>query len=248
MIVVAALAAAGLAVSCDPARAAPAWLKRAFTAHHGGDLNRGAAAPKVARYRVDEGGVFILDRTSRHPLLRFEDSSEVWVLTAARGPRGDMIFSNDEGQLFLRMTRLGGVTVFTPRRPEGSAAAVAGAAIPFRLASVGVLGLYQRLLQASVRCSRAAGRLIGFEAPDADPASDALIADAASVAGDAIVALSNRSGGRAILARVAKVDIEHGRQPGAYLRGGVVIITVTPAEGFGGRPSSMRILAAVESR
>jgi hypothetical protein len=247
MIVVAALAAAGLAVSCD-ARAAPAWLKRAFTAHHGGDLNRGAAVPKVARYRIDEGGAFILDRTSRHPLLRFDDSSEVWVLTAARGPRGDMIFSNDEGQLLLRTTRLGGVTVFTPRRPEGSAAAMAGAANPFHLASIGVLGLYQRLLQASVRCSRAAGRLIGFEAPDADPASDALIADAASVAGDAIVTLAARSGGRAILARVAKVDIEHGRQPGAYLRRGVVIITVTPAEGFGGRPSSMRILAAVESR
>ena len=225
--------------------AAPGWLKRAFTLHGGASR---LEAKTVARYRIDAGGAFILDQTAPRPLLKFDDSPEVWVLSASREPRGDMIYSSDLGRPLLRMTRMGGMTVFTTERPDGSAAAAVGSGAPLRLIALGPAGLYRALLQASARSSRAARHLVGFEAPDADASSDGLIADTATVASEAVVALSADSEGRAILARVARVEILRGGRPSASLRGGVVDITVTPALGVAGRPSSQRILFAVGAR
>jgi hypothetical protein len=241
---VGAVAAAMLIAASGGAHAAaPGWLKRAFTLH-----GPARAGKTVARYRIDAGGAFILDETAPRPLLKFDDSPEVWVLTASRGPRGDMIYTSDLGRPLLRTTRVGGVTVFTQERPEGSAAAPVGAGAPLRLVSVGPTGLYRILLQASARASRAARHLVAFEAPDADPTSDGLIADAATVASEAVVTLSADSDGRSILNRVARVQIVRGGRPAASLRGSVVAITVAPALGVAGRPSSQRILFAIGAR
>ena len=127
-----AVAAAMLIAASGAHAAAPGWLKRAFTLH-----GQTHAQKTVARYRIDAGGAFILDETAPRPLLKFDDNPEVWVLTASRGPRGDMIYVSDLGRPLLRTTRMGGVTVFTQERPEGSAAAPVGAGAPIRLVSVG---------------------------------------------------------------------------------------------------------------
>ena len=242
------LAAAALAtllmVAPGASKAAtPGWFKRAFTLHE-----QTRAARVVARYRIDAGGNFILDQTSPRPLLKFDDSPEVWVLSASRGPRGDVIYTSDLGRPLLRMTSFGGVTVFTNDKPAGAAAAPNGVGAPLRLMSVGPTGLYHILLQASAKASRAARHLVGFEAPEADPTSDGLIADAAVVASEAMVTLSGDNGGRSILNRVARVEILRGSQPGASLRGTVVAITVAPTLGVAGRPSSQRILFAMGAR
>ncbi len=239
---VAAAALVSLAGVAHPA--APGWLRRAFTGH--GAPSKPAA--RAVRYRMDAGGGFILDQTTAWPLLKFDDSPEVWVLSASRGPRGDMIYTSDLGRPLLRTTRLGGVTVFTSARPEGSAAAPAGAGVPLRVMTVGPAGLYRALLQASARSSHAAHHLIGFEAPDADQASDGLIADTAAVASEAVVTLSAAAEGRAVLGRVARIQIVRGVRPAASLRGGVVDITIAPVMGVAGRPSSQRILFAIGAR
>ena len=242
--VLAALILVASMTAPNAARAsAPGWLKRAFSRGPGH-----SASKIVARYRIDAGGNFVLDQTAPKPLLKFEDSPEVWVLSASRGPRGDMIYTSDLGRPLLRMTSLGGVTVFTPERPAGSAAAAVGVATPLRLMTVGPAGLYRILLQASVRASHAARHLVGFEAPEADASSDGLIADAAIVASEAMITLSADSDGRSILNRVARVEILRGGQPGASLRGSVVDITVAPLLGVAGRPSSQRILFAIGAR
>ncbi|HEY5105845.1 MAG TPA: DUF4908 domain-containing protein [Caulobacteraceae bacterium] len=245
--IAAAFVAASLCGLGQSALASPEWLRKAWGAAHGED-GRQRLAPPVAKYEIDEGGAFILDRSGRRPLLKFEESPEVWVLAVSRGPRGDTIYRDDTGDMMLRATELGGMTVFTPRRPEGSAAAMAGASLPLRLASVGPLALYQRILQASVRSSRAAQHLVGFDAPEADAGSDGLIADAAAVAAEALVSLATRQGGKAALARVQKVDLVKGGRPQVMSRGGMIIITIVPALGVAGRPSSERILRAVGAR
>src|SRR5581483_4499808 len=109
------------------AMAAPNPLHEAFV---GGRM---AAVPITARYQTDEGGVFILDRSRSKTLLKFENDPEIWVLQAAHGPRGDIIYRNDLGEEMLRATSLGGLTVFTVRRPEGSAAAFDGPTPPLRI-------------------------------------------------------------------------------------------------------------------
>jgi hypothetical protein len=209
---------------------------------------RGVVPPLVARFAIDDGGEFILDREGREALIRFSDSPEVWALSRSRGPRGDIIYKNDISEPMLRATKLGGMTVFTPKRPDGAAAALVGSATPVRLAPLGPLVLYQRLIQASVRSSRVAQHEIEFDAPDADPTSDGLIADAAAAVVEALINLSERPGGRAILRRLGSVAIQPTGKSTVVLRGRVVTISVNPSLGYAGRPSSERILLALGAR
>ncbi|HZZ37188.1 MAG TPA: DUF4908 domain-containing protein [Caulobacteraceae bacterium] len=229
-----------------PALAARGSLREALAIRN--EDGRQAATPQVARYMIDEGGNFVLDRHDKRPLLKFDDSPEIWVLQATPGPRGDIIYKNDAGEPMLRATKLGGMTVFTQRRPAGSAAALAGASQPLRLPALGPVVLYNRLFQASVRASRAAQHLIGFEAPDADATSDALIADAAIIAVEALVTVAARPDGRTLLSRVSKIAFVEGGKPAVALQSGVLTITVAPSQGVAGRPSSRRILRATGVR
>ncbi|CAN7198838.1 DUF4908 domain-containing protein [Phenylobacterium sp. LjRoot219] len=233
-------AATALVSACAaPAWAAPESLRQGL---FGGGDSRQLPAPPVARY-VSDGGAFVVDRSQGRVLLKFDDSPEVWALQAQPAPRGDVIYKNDLGEPVLRATRLGGVTIFTDRRPGGSAAALTGNGAPLKLQPMGPQALLERLAQASARSSKAARRLIAFDA-DATPASSALIADAALVASEAIVRLSRRPDGRAALAQVKQVRLSEGRRSSAQLANGVMKITVAPTQGLAGRPSSERIVLA----
>jgi hypothetical protein len=202
--------------------------------------------PPVARYAPDGGDDFILDRSVDPPLLRFDDSQEIWVLQAQPGPRGDIIYRNDVGEPVLRATRLGGLTVFTPDHPDGAAAALAGEARAIRPAPVPSPGaLLQRLAQASARCSHAVQRLVVFDAPDVTPDSAPLIADAATIVSDAIGELVRRSVTARGLTKLLKVQLLPGRKPAASMKDAVLQVVVAPRLGVAGRPSSRRISIAL---
>ncbi len=99
-----------------------------------------------------------------------------------------------------------------------------------------------------MRSSRAAQHELEFDAPDADPNSDGLIADAAAAVVEALINLSGRPGGRAILRRLGSVAIQPTGKSAVELRGRVITISVNPAQGYAGRPSSDRILLALGAR
>lgn len=204
------------------------------------------ASPPIARYVSEDGDAFVLDRSQPRVYMKFDDSPEIWALRPHPAPRGDVIYKNDLGEPMLRATRLGGLTLFTADRPGGSPAALAGAGGALRLAPLSPQALLEKLAQASARATRAARRLIPFEA-DASPASSAVVADAAAVAAEAVVRISRRPDGRSLLSRVKKVKLVEGRRPSAILYGDEMRITVTPADGLYGRPSSDRIMQAAGS-
>jgi hypothetical protein len=203
-------------------------------------------APPIARYVSEDGDIFILDRTGPKPLLKFDNSYEVWALKAQPAPRGDTIYKNDLGETLLRATRLGGVTIFTDQRPGGSACALAGAGTPLKLAIMGPQALFERLALASARASRAARRSIPFEA-EATPASSGLIADAAMVTSEALVRMTRRSESRRLVDRVLKVRIMEGHGASAQVAQGVLEVTVAPPQGWAGRPSSDWIVHVAET-
>lgn len=205
---------------------------------------RDFAAPPVARYVSEDGDSFTLDLTQDQPLLKFENSPEVWALRPHPAPRGDVIYKNDLGEPVLRATRLGGVTVFTDHRPDGEAAALAGGGAPIRLSPLGPQALLERLGQASLRASRAAKHVILFDA-EANPGSSAVIADAALVASVAVIRLSDNAQGRSRLAGLKRVFLEQGKRVAAVMQKGTLKITVTPNQGLAGRPSSGRIATAI---
>jgi hypothetical protein len=211
--------------------------------------NRGAeaASPPIARYVSEEGRVFVLDRTQPVPMLKFEDSPEVWALAPNPAPRGDTIYKNDLGEPVLRVTRLGGFTLFTDERPSGEAVSLAGGGAPLRLAPLSPQAVFERMAQASLRASRAARRPMLFEA-EATPASSALIADAAVVTSVAIIRLSQRKDGASLLRQFNRVRFREGEKAQATLKGGVLNIVVAPARGLAGRPSSDRIIRVARGK
>ena len=221
----------------------PAWVKNALSLGREDQLH---ATPTVARFSDDEGGGFILDRSHHPALLKFEDSAEVWVVSASRGPRGDIIFKDDTGDTLLRITKLGGVTVVAPRWPMGLAATLEGSTGALRPTAIGPDALYERMILASSRCSRVARHLVPFDAPDADAKSAAIIADAALSAMNAVLGIAAKPSGKAILAHLTRVIFTAGPAPAASLRHGTLVITVNPNSGLSGHPSSARIAQALE--
>jgi hypothetical protein len=216
-----------------------------FGGRHGSEQRR-PAAPPVARYVSETGAAFVLDRAAPQPLLKFENSSEIWVLSSQPAPRGDTIYKNEMGDLVLRATKLGGMTLFTAERPDGDAAALMGKASSIQLPTVLSLSAFvQRVVQASSRASRAAQHRVLFETvEDATPATTVLVADTATVTAEAFEKMA-RNGDRALLARVGRVLLAEGHKPGATLKGGDLIVTYAPDKGLAGRPSSKRIIKVV---
>lgn len=240
-----AIALAGVAFA-GSALAGPESLREGLFGPRPSTDGRQLPGPQVGRYISEDGDVFILDLSQPRPLLKFDNSFEIWALKPQPGPRGDTIYKNDSGEPVLRATRLGGLTIFTEDHPAGEAAAVAGAGNPLRLAPLGPQELADRLLHASARASHAARRLISFEA-EATPASSALIADAAMVTSEAVVRMARRADFHRLLDKILKVRLVAGRKAQAQLDQGVLEVTVFPPQGLAGRPSSERIVQAVDT-
>jgi hypothetical protein len=251
--VIAAMAS-GLAVALTlgpPADARPFTLGDAL---FGRDGQRVARTPVVARYADDDGdAAFVLDRSAPLPLLRFDDSPEIWALTPQPAAHGDVIYKNDAGEPVLRATRFGGMTLFTIAHPGGAAAALVGEAPALHPAAILTPNaLLQRLAQASAHASRAAQRLVVFDAPDVSPQTASLVADAATVTAEAIEALAREPAGRAAIAKVTKVVLSPGRKAQAVYAQGVLRVVIAPQPGGGlreevaSRPSSRRIMIALK--
>ena len=236
----------GAAIGTPSLGAAPLSFSEAMTGQRAGERTD---PPVIGRYQTDEGGVFVLDRSTPRPLLKFGDNPEIWALQPARGPRGDTIYRNDLGEEMLRATRMGGMTVFTETRPDGSAAALDGASSPLRMGSLTSEALYSHLFQAMVRTSRAAQHQIEFAAgKDPDPATSALIADTAMVISQALIEMASRPINKGVVTRIMGVVIVAGPKPAVALQRGVLTVTIAPSDGFAGRPSSRWIERAAGAK
>jgi len=245
-LIAACVAAMTLCVAGESA-ATPAWVCSALSGFRA-DCGQTVAGPKVGRFAVDDAGGFVLDRSGHPILLKFDDSPEVWVLTASHGPRGDVLYKNDVGDVLLRATKLGGMTVYTPRWPEGAAASVVSESSPIRLApAIGALALAHEMADDSGRCLRWTRHIVYFEfaAPTADTKALPLISDAGATALEAMIKLSGRPGGKAFLARIGRIVIAAGGKIDISLERGTLRVTVVSAQGYVGRPSSSRILQAL---
>jgi len=214
--------------------------------HHQTEAPRRPEEPPVARYHPDGGRGFMLDRTSNPPLLRFEDSPEIWILQSEPGPRGDTIYRNDIGQPVLRATRLGGLTLFTIDAPQGAAAAFDGEANALHLPKyMGPHAMFELVIQASERSSHAAQRFIPFSTVgDATPDTAALVAESAIVTSEAIVKISHTPNGHTVLTLVSRVLLAKGGKADVQLSSGALTVTYS-LEGGGDWPSSERIVRTV---
>ncbi len=124
-----------------------------------------------------------------------------------------------------------------------------GPCSPLVLTPLGPEKLYRLLIYTSVLATRAAQQR-GWASTHSTPMSipPGWIGDTAGVAAKAMSTLSTHAGGRVLLVRVHKVALTVGAKPGVGVRGGILSITIVPAQGFAGRPSSARIVRALEGK
>jgi hypothetical protein len=204
------------------------------------------AAPPVARYVSEAGGGFIFDQASPQPLMKFDNSAEVWVLSAQPASRGDVIYRNDLGEPVLRVTKLGGVILFTDDAPMGAAAALSGRASSIQPPAILSFGVFvQRVKIAADRASRAAQHQIEFSTvEDVRPETSVLAADSATVVAEAFERMA-RKGDRSLISRIVRVLLAEGHKPAAALKDGSLTITYSPDQGLAGRPSSKRIIKVI---
>lgn len=199
----------------------------------------------VARFTSQGGPSFVLDQAGNRPLLRFDGSSEIWVLRPSAGLRGDIYYRNDIGEVILRATRLGGLTLYTSAAPGGLPCAITGEAGRLRLPEHDIRVLLRHFMRESVRAGQAIGTDFEITARAVDPGSSNSFGDAATVAVDGVIRVGQSRAGRERLSGLRTIVIAAGAGPDARRNGDTLLVTVAPRLGPAGRPSSARVARAL---
>jgi len=199
------------------------------------------------RFRTEDGDVFVLDRTGPKALLKFQNRDEVWALEGHPAPRGDTVFKNDVGETVLRASKLGGLTLFTRRTPNGQAVMLVGPGDSLSTRRpLSFVALLRAVVVSGHRAARAAQHPLAVTSVDEATAETAApIADAAAVVAEAFEDL-DRSGRRDLLARWRRVVLALGDKAEVKADGDVLVIVLNPKTGPAGRPSSARIARALK--
>ena len=215
-----------------------------------GDMLRrpdvGAQAPVAARYVV-ENLTFTFDRSV--PSLRFENGSEIIVLVRQAAPQGGAIYLNDIGEPVLKVSGLGGMTLFTAQRPQGIPVQFLAVAPPIRLESLrpGVsVSFWMQGVSSRIT------RLMGMKRQvavlvDIDPKTSLnLVIDAITLAEEAFRKNAQRDRTKVRMGHIDTILVkDEGRGPAVRVVGDTLEITIDPAKGLAGRPSSERIARAL---
>lgn len=178
-------------------------------------------------------------------------SPEIHLLTATRGPRGDVIYKSDEGETMLRIAAYGGATVFWPGETQGVAASKSfGDDQELTLAPQTYDEAVRRAQGASAQVSAIVGSNVYFDVAagrrDADP-NAAVLADAVLTAAKGMAAVAGDPIGASVIAdRVKRVAFLPGGAPGVALNGSVLEVLYVPNLDIRGRPSSARVAHYLE--
>jgi Domain of unknown function (DUF4908) len=204
-----------------------------------------AATPQAVSFATEGQSLrFVLDRSQpRTVLLRFDGDAEIWALTSHWGPRGDEFLRNDVGEVMVRITSLGGVTLFGPLGSNGAPASKTGKARTLSAPSRGESTLQLTVERAIAWFNRFGQRSIRVEA--AGGLAPPLVYEALQRAAQAMSRAPRGFFGQP-QRRVKLVRVERAMgRPSADWERGTLIIGVVPGAGYAGRPSSSAILAAL---
>ncbi|MBU6318119.1 MAG: DUF4908 domain-containing protein [Alphaproteobacteria bacterium] len=203
---------------------------------------RRAVNPGAAKYEdtVSQRS-FVLDRSGDEPLIKFEDSPEVYALRSTTAQRGDAFLRSDAGDLILRVTELGNVISYLGNK-DGAPADIAGAAAPLDAPAMPA-SLTDRVKEAAAHLSEMVGRDVTIFGAGAFSRQEAWASDALMVAVlgmERAVKVSPTDARRLTAVRLLRAS-----QPRAVFSEGELVLELNPQEGYAGRPSSEAIAEAM---
>lgn len=176
---------------------------------------------------------------------------EIYQLTATRGPRGDVIYKNSEGDTLLRIAAYGGATVFWPGERQGVAASKSfGDDRPLALIFEDYDGAMRRAQGAAAQLSAVLGTPIFFDVSAGRRAigeNAAVLADAVLTAAKGLTLVAkDETGIRAVSERINRVAFLPGAAASVGLNGSVLEIVYVPGQDISGRPSSAKVARFLE--
>ena len=236
----------------------------------GGDAGRGG----VQRYAIaSDGRMFLVEGKIGRARLKYlcgendarldcaldpeAYAEEVFLATGQRGPRGDVIYKGENGDVLLRIMSYGGATVFWPGRTNGEAASKTyGDGGVLDLPPANRQDAERRAALAGAKFAALTGEAIAFDAGLEAPgdAADAA-AHPAAVLADAIVRVAagmadvadDETGARVLKDRIDRVRFETGPAPRLAIDGATLLVVYDPGADAAGRPSSRAVREFLEN-
>lgn len=188
--------------------------------------------------RSDDGREFVVERQGSVARLKFTGSEEVLALRIIPGPRGDELFKTDTDDVVLRLTILGGITLYTTENPNGSPVVEQAGAEAIAPAARSAAGLQAAYDHFASELARAGAALKLHVSPEAGAFPEET-ADAALVAARGVRSVP--------AANLTSLRIERGTAPAVEARGKTLVIQIAPELGYAGRPSAAAVKRAIEA-
>ena len=204
-----------------------------------------AATPQAVSFSTELQNLrFVLDRSQpRIVLLRFDGDAEIWALTSHWGPRGDEFLRNDVGEVMVRITSLGGVTLYGPLGSNGGPASKTGKARVLSAPTRSETTLQLTVQRAVSWFSGFGHRSIRVEA--AGGLAPSLVYEALQRTAQGMARAPRGFFGQP-QRRVSLIRVERALgRPSVTWERGILAIGVVPGAGYAGRPSSAAVLAAL---
>jgi hypothetical protein len=199
----------------------------------------------IAHYSSEYSRIgFVLDLSGELPKLRFDGSEEILVLRWIPAAGGDRLLERDDHMIILRISSLGGVTLFTPDNMRGVPVAPdqrPAQPLVSNTPSIATVRDFAGRIMAQARAET--GQEVVFEAnwDDAarNPVIRGLLFDSIRNAGSALIDWIRSGVGRsAIGTRLRRVRFVAGPMTLPYRQGDSLVVTFTPGQGLAGRPTS----------
>ncbi|VAV99444.1 hypothetical protein MNBD_ALPHA06-400 [hydrothermal vent metagenome] len=196
---------------------------------------------QVQRFETMQGPPpFILDTTGARPLFRYERGGEVLVLTPVYTTRGDTLYKNDQGQVVLRLHRVGSATLFPRPRSQGVIAWTTGSASELGPPRVSIRRMTRLLGQIATDLAETLDHDLSISVIGATEQNAWLYLDAAMNVRSSFRQM-RRAKAPDIWRKITMIRIGPAEQPAASISDFTMNLSITPQMGFSGRPSSLQI-------
>jgi hypothetical protein len=206
------------------------------------------ALPADGFYVVNDDFKFTIARKYGVMLMRFDGDEEVFVLSVARAPLGGRVLKYDTGDVALRVTGYGGVTIYTSTAPGGLPADRVRAADPieFSFPALSAVRIQAQQFADKLRQAQALRVTFSIDPSRLDGVARYLVLDTMRNVSRAIRGLcANRTHQAQLAARLRTIRVVRGDKVQAVYRSGVLTLTFAPALGLRGRMSSLALARSI---
>ena len=204
--------------------------------------------PRIAHYISEYQRIgFVLDRSGELAKLRFDGSEEILVLRWQPAAGGDRLLVRDDGEIVLRISGLGGITLFTADNPRGIPVAPNAPAQPLIPTPPSIALVRDIAGRIMMQLRAETGTEVLFEANwnavAGDPGARGILFDAIRNAGTALFDVVRSGPGRTgVTTYLRRVRFVQARFPAISMQGDMLIVQFSVEQGLAGRPSSHAIL------